>query len=194
MSGDIRVTKKALLGIALGAIIVAITGVLLGNWFVGWRAEADEAEIFSKHFDRLGTLRKGMQPPAVELTDLDGNVVSLRDIVAGKNTVILLLSIGCDPCTDAVERWRDFKDDLPPDLHVIGINNGDCTGVSEYIAETKMPYPVYCDADHSLPLNYDMNQFPSIMGISQNGTIAFLGPGVFAGFTPQDAMELIQSR
>lgn len=194
MSGEIRLTGKVVIAIILGVFIVSVSGVLLGSWFVGWKASAGQDEIYKAHFNRLGILRPGMPPPRVAVLDTAGNEHSLPDLISGRRTILLFLSLGCDPCTDVVERWRQFADALPADVQIIGINNGQCDGVPEYIAETKMPYPVYCDTAHSLPLEYDIVQFPSIMGISRKGTIAFLGAGVFSGFTLRDALNLIPER
>ncbi len=192
MSGDIRVSKKGLAGIALGALIVAISGVFLGSWFIGWRqVSADQSELFRQHFNRLGIVEKGMQPPQVEIIDIDGQPFYLKDLVSGQNTVVLFMSVGCDPCTEAIEQWKEYAADIPEGLQVIGVNNGDCDDVGDYIAMTGMPYPVYCDTAHVLALDYGINQYPSIMGIGSDGVIAFLGAGMYEFFTPQNALELI---
>ncbi len=195
MSGEIRMTKKTIISIILGVFVVAFLGVISGNWIAGQgNVSADQGDLFRKYYSRLGILKKGMAVPPVEVVDRGGNARALTDITVGKKTIILFISVGCDACTNTIEDWSNLPGEFPPDLQIIGINNGDCAPDEKFITHAGKVYPLYRDTAYALALKYNIDQFPSILGVDEDGQITFLGAGVYPELTPIEANKIISSR
>ena len=129
--------------------------------------------------------------PSVELTGLDGAPVNTESIISGKKSIMLFLSISCHPCTEAIDSWKEYENNLPPDLEVLGICCSDPEYAEVYKKKTGFPFPVYCDTEHRFPGDFGIRAFPSMIGLDENGRIVFVRIGWSEDFSPPEVLELM---
>jgi len=191
-SGEIRFSRISLVLIGLAVIAVAFLGVTAGLWFVNWRQDqAYDQQVQAMRHGEGSLFQPGDFFPAVELVDLSGNSDNIAVLAHGQKTLMLLMSIGCDPCTEAIQTWKQDADKSPSDLQVLGICQGDFEYAQVYKKKTGFPFPLYCDTGHVFPAECGLDVFPSVVGLTADGRVAFLREGRHADITLLDAYDLI---
>lgn len=190
-NGKMSVKEMTLYG--LGFIVVAFVGVLAGNWFVQWRQKQAPGETLESWLtDNRTALRQGEPFAAVELSDLQGNVVNTADLVRGHKTLVLFLSSGCKSCSEAVARWKEDIKELPADVSVFGISPGDSVEVQNYRDKLDISFPLYSDSGYMFMQQYDVTAFPSVFCLDAEGRVLFALHGYREDFGLTEAAELIK--
>ncbi len=191
MSKEIRITRRELILYGIAFLAVAFVGVLLGNVFINSRqARAYERQVLTRP-PATATIRSGDIFPAMELTDLDGRSIYTSALIKGHKTLFIVLSPGCEPCALAVAEWREYVDRIPDDLSIIGIVNFGPDPALTYKSDTGFPFPLYCDSANILAADYGLIGFPTIVGIDDDGKVAFIREGWQEGFSPLNAYKII---
>ena len=121
---------------------------------------------------------------------MNGKEVTTSVVIEQACTIIIFLAPGCDPCADAIERWKKYKDQLPRGFQVIGICETDYETGQAYISESGFPYAAYFDTGYVFANVYDVYQFPNVMGVFPDQRISFLNRGLYNDFSPLDASKL----
>lgn len=105
----------------VGTFVAAFLGVIGGTEFIEWRQQ--------RHYDQKveglaageSTLfRKGQKFPKIELVGLDGTLTDTHSLNTGKHSLYLFLSVGCDPCTEAIQSWIKFDGQIPDNVEIFG--------------------------------------------------------------------------
>lgn len=177
-----------------GVLVAAFLGMFGASEFMHWREQAKyDQKMAGLETGESSLLRQGEKFPEIELTALDGTTISSQTLSDGSNALYLFLSVGCDPCTQAIEHWTKFQGKIPDNVKIYGISEDDIEYVKIYINKTGFPFPVYCDSKQELSSKYEMNIFPSAIGVSAAGTIAFIRHGIDDKFSPLEASEKLLS-
>jgi peroxiredoxin len=191
-SGEVRFSKTSLVLIGLAIITVAFLGAVAGRWFVDWRQDqAYNRQVQAKRRGQESLLKPGDLFPAVEVINHNGKSENTAALAHRQKTLVLLMSVGCDPCTEAIQTWKRDVDELPSDLQAFGICQGEYEYADVYKNKTGFPFPVYCDTSHVLPAKYGLDVFPSVVGLAGDGRVAFLREGRHADITLLHAYDLI---
>lgn len=189
-----RLGARTLVLIAVGVILMAFLGVLGGNAFMDWqlkRRDAQKLEGLNK--GESSRLRTGDTFPDIALVGVDGLSTSTSALNANGKTLHLFLSVGCEPCTEAVQIWSDHINDLPSEIAVVGITKDHPVVARGYAERYQIPFPIYCDTNAVLDSVYDLNIYPTVVGTAQGGRIAFIHHGFDPSFTPEKAVERFEA-
>lgn len=187
-------TGKTIILLA-GVLIAAFLGMLGATEYLEWRKHSRfQKKIGGLEKGESTSLRQGLIFPDIELVGLDGTSINSQKLSENVNVLYLFLSIGCDPCTEAVQSWVNAKRDIPGNVRIYGLCEDDVDYTKVYVTKTGFPYPVFCDTAHVLSTRYDMNVYPSAVGVRQDGTIAFVKHGIGKDFSPfEESQNLIKS-
>lgn len=193
MASNQKMSVKEMVLYGLGFIVVAFVGVLAGNWYVQWRqGQQPEQSLEAWLADNTTAMQAGDSFAAVELSDLEGNMVNTGELVQGHKTLVLFLSSGCHSCSEAVEHWKKDLGKLPTDLRVFGISPGGILEVQGYRDKLDIPFPLYSDSGYMFMQQYDVVAFPTIFGLDAEGKVAFALHGYREDFSLMDAAQLIK--
>ena len=189
---DLKLSKGMIVLTVFGFLAAGFIGIVGGNLFMNWKNAKAAAAVDQKFFSESEEILQPGDPfPELDLIDCDGITHHSTEIIRGSMTVILFISPECRPCAEAAELWSSYKDNLPTDLRVIGIANGDFEYACEYAKENNFPYPFFCDINHVLAVDYGINRYPAAMGFDEQGRVAFTNRGLFNDLNPLDAYKLI---
>jgi peroxiredoxin len=180
MSENSGISVKAAILYGLAIIVVAFVGVVLGNWFVQWRQASNvppRPTLGDWPVVNKSLLNPGERFPSEELLDMDSNTVMMDSVIAGRNTLVLLLSPGCEPCAVAIDDWKEEAESLPRDLLVICLAGGDLADIRAYRSERDIPFPLYCDPYMVYTQQYDLVIFPTVVGVNNAGQVALVWHG-----------------
>ncbi len=115
----------------------------------------------------------GQKAPDFELTDLNGNKISLSSL-KGKNVYINFWTTWCPWCIkelpDIEKAYQTYKD---KDLVVLAIDIGeDRNTVKQFIDKNKYNFKVLLDTDQSVAQLYNVTSIPVSVFIDKNGNIS----------------------
>ncbi len=190
--GELRLNLKTVIFMIV-IIIIAFVGVLSGSWFINWKNSNVEADNLYNDIPVIKTLFNKNDPfPTLDLIDINGKQIESNNIFQTSHTIVLFLAPGCEPCCDAISYWKIFYNKLPEGFQLIGLCQSELESGQSYILESGFPFPVYFDTSYTLSINFEVNQFPNVMGVFNSGKIAFLNRGLYGDFSPLDACNLIK--
>ena len=187
------INAKTIILIA-GVLIAAFLGVIGATEYLEWRKSSNfEKKVGGLETGESTLLRQGNKFPQVELVGLDGTSTNSQTLGEGTNILYLFLSVGCDPCTEAIASWIKFQGQIPDNVKIYGLCEDDVDYTKVYVAKTGFPFPVYCDTGHVFSVRYDMDVYPSAVGVRDDGTIAFVRHGINESFSPIEAAQKLVS-
>lgn len=100
-------------------------------------------------------LSVGMQAPAINSKDQDGNPISL-DQFRGKTVVLYFYPKDDTPgCTAEACDFRDnYQQLLSKDIAVLGVSVDDEESHKKFISKHSLPFPLISDTDHKIVNDY----------------------------------------
>ena len=100
-------------------------------------------------------LSAGMQAPAINSKDQDGNPISL-DQFRGKTVVLYFYPKDDTPgCTAEACDFRDnYQQLLSKDIVVLGVSVDDEASHQKFINKHSLPFPLIADTDHKIVNDY----------------------------------------
>ena len=100
-------------------------------------------------------LSAGMQAPAINSKDQDGNAISL-DQFSGKTVVLYFYPKDDTPgCTAEACDFRDNHQDLIANgIVVLGVSVDDEQSHKKFISKHSLPFPLLADTDHKIVNDY----------------------------------------
>jgi peroxiredoxin Q/BCP len=100
-------------------------------------------------------LSAGMQAPAINSRDQDGNAISL-DQFSGKTVVLYFYPKDDTPgCTAEACDFRDNHQDLiAKGIVVLGVSVDDEQSHKKFISKHSLPFPLLADTDHKIVNDY----------------------------------------
>ncbi len=129
--------------------------------------------------------------PDVALVSLDGAVTSPAALSAQTDALILFLAIDCEPCTEVVQTWQPYADKFPEGVRVYGICQDEAEYAKVYAEKTAFPFPLYCDTAMVFGNEFELNVYPTVVGVHRGGAIAFIRHGLRREFTLDQAVALL---
>jgi peroxiredoxin len=148
------------------------------------RETNDEAE------GTAGALQIRMQFPYVELMSVEGDPVNTKALMRDRESLVFFVSLSCEACEELIQTWMDLKDEIPPDLNLFAVTDEEVEFARDFLQQNPFPFPLYCDVKNTFGDRYEVDVFPTVVGTSAEGRIAFLGKAVTPLFTPEKAMAM----
>ena len=122
MSGEMHISKRAIVLSAVAVFVVAFLGVMAGTKYIEWRQiKWKEKRLAGLATGQSSKLRAGEKIPEIPLVGLDGTPTSTRTITDQNNSLYLFVSVSCDLCTEVTRSWFGYVDRIPPEVKVYGI-------------------------------------------------------------------------
>jgi len=122
----------------------------------------------------------GKLAPSFQLTDIDGQSVSLSDF-QGQPLLVNFWATYCSPCRSEMPYIQEVYHDLPePELVVLAINIGESlTKVEEFMQGYNLSFPVLLDMDGKVSEKYNIRFIPTTYFVDDNGIIKDIKIGAF---------------
>lgn len=194
MQTESSFSSKTLLIILALAVVVSLIGVYAGTSFLGWRQkQANSAKLEGLDKGEGSKLRAGESIPEIPLIALDGTTSSTSLLSADTDVLLFFVAINCEPCTEAVTSWYPLADQIPPNITTYAICQDDVEYARVYADKTEMIFPVFCDTARTFDRQFDVNIYPTVIGVRKGGTIAFIKHGFDTSFDPVTASTMLMS-
>ena len=190
----VNISKKNLVALGIACVGIAVLGGVAGSFFSRWWQGGTYEHGYSHVHHDSSLLHVGDVAPDIELTDLAGLPTSPLEIIKDKATIFLFLAAGCGACEKAIKDAKTFKDELPPDIQIVGICSQDYEQARSFKEESRLPFQLYCDPAAVFREEYGMSTYPSTVGFTRDGHVALVKEGYSPKFTILDAcMELTKN-
>ena len=123
----------------------------------------------------------GKLAPGFQLTDLDGQSVSLSDF-RGKPVLLNFWASWCGPCRSEMpfiqrlhEEWADKG------LVIVAVNIGESSSqAKEFVESYGLPFLVLLDTEQETALSYNVRGIPATFFIDKDGIIQDIKVGAFS--------------
>jgi peroxiredoxin len=126
-------------------------------------------------------LRKGQLLPDSAMVGLDGRQASLSSVVAGKKSLLVVLSAQCGACELLAARFNEEYARMGPEYRLIGISSDPIPQLSQFRKNGNLAFPLFNDSPGRFIDRYEINTFPATIGLNRDGQIAFIEFGFLAG-------------
>jgi peroxiredoxin len=143
--------------------------------------------------DEPKRLETRMAFPAVTVLTLDGKETNTRELLRAKDSLVIFIEIGCGACEDVMAVWKELADTVPPGFNVFAVAQDEPGYVADYAKQTGFPFPLYCDEAGVFDSRYHVGVFPTMVGVPDDGRIAYIGKPVTTEFTPVEAWKMLQT-
>ncbi len=114
------------------------------------------------------------------VTDVNGNVFKISELLKNKKAVILnFWFIGCDPCKMEFPYMQQAYDEYKDDIEILAINpyDGNNESVKEYSEQMKLSFPMFsCESEWANM--FKISAFPTTIVIDKYGMVAFSHTGM----------------
>lgn len=123
----------------------------------------------------------GRRAPDFELSDLNGQSVSLSDF-RGQQVLLNFWATWCGPCRFEMPFLEQVHREQSADgLVVLGVNIGETTEeVEQFAADFGLSFTVLLDSDQQVALMYNVRSIPTTLLIDKDGIIRDRKIGAFA--------------
>jgi len=139
-----------------------------------------------------GLLKPKMAFPSVELLTLEGDPIDSASLVASRDAIVFFVSLGCESCEALLDVWRPSLSRIPENVEVFAVAGEDPKYAREFAKKHDFPIPLYCDDKGIFSTVYLVKGFPTVVGTTAGGSIAYVGRAVTPAFTPQKALQLLK--
>jgi thiol-disulfide isomerase/thioredoxin len=121
---------------------------------------------------RLKKQLAGKPAPPLEVTDLQGNPVSLSAL-KGKTVLLDFWTTWCPPCrADAPALDKLYRKYHQNDLMIIGVSVSEEHDVVEtFLKEHPHSFPIVLTTENDMPRPYQVSAFPTYIVIGRDGTV-----------------------
>lgn len=133
-----------------------------------------EVKEFTKwNAARIKKQLAGRPAPELEVTDIEGNPVSLSGL-KGKTVLLDFWATWCPPClADAPALDKLYRKYGGKDMTIVGISvNEEREVVEQFLKKHPHTFPVVLTSDNEMPRPYQIGTFPTYMVIAPDGTLA----------------------
>ena len=154
--------------------LAALLGFLAGSKVAGRAATQDPLRPAI-------LLRKGQILPDSAMLGLDGRDASLSSIVAGKKSLLVVLTTQCGACELLTSRFNQEYPRIGPEYRLIGISSDPIPVLSQFRKNGNLAFPLFNDSPGRFIDLYGINTFPAMIGLNGDGEIEFIEFGFLAG-------------
>jgi peroxiredoxin len=139
-----------------------------------------------------GSLKPSMTFPSVDVFTVDGETVNTTSLIQGHDSIVIFVSLGCESCEELIGTWKSMIDQISDDLSVFALVQDEPEFAKQFVEEEDFPFPLYCEDKGIFARDYKIRVFPSVVGTTADGSVAFVGKAVTPSFTPAKAMDLLE--
>lgn len=110
--------------------------------------------------------------PSVSVSTIDGRATSLRDLAAGKPTIVNMWASWCDPCTrelPALSRMRDRLAKEGVQVIAVGVQD-DPNSLERALQSSGASLPLYVDRDGQVASQFKIAGVPETFLLKADGT------------------------
>ena len=129
------------------------------------------------------SVKKGSTAPALSLSDLDGNPVSLEQF-RGQVVIVDFWATWCEPCRTEfalLKKWLEDerKSGLLDGVVTLAVNVGEERALVEtYVASNPIPFRVLLDETAAVSKEYGIRALPTLLIIDRDGNVADVNVGL----------------
>jgi len=184
--------KSVYTKILVSAILVFIgitSGIYVGNALVD-KQPASQAEAPQPSANEpFVTFDAGDLFPPEEYTDLSGHTGNFSDLIDGRPTIFIFVTMQCGPCIDLLQFWKmRMQERLRPGVQVVVCVKHDVTSVPpEYEGLLEGVRVVRYD-DALWKRKYHLDFWPTIAGVDGSGFVQHVQSG-FAKYIEHDLVD-----
>jgi cytochrome c biogenesis protein CcmG, thiol:disulfide interchange protein DsbE len=121
----------------------------------------------------------------IELSDLDGNTITLDEMKGEKLTVLDFWATWCHPCINFIPHLIKLADKFhDKGVNVIGVNEDsprNRSKVKPFASSLGITYQVLLDTDQELQSNFFIDGLPTLLILDNNGKILYSHTGFKEG-------------
>jgi peroxiredoxin len=182
--------RRQTIWILVGFLAAAGLGIFAGTRFISWQNDRTmDRRVAGLARGESTKLRAGQPLPDVKLIAADGGITGIASAVGPGSAVVVIISLECAPCVDALLEWQSRTTEDPADPLVIVVCDDPVDRVGTWARETGFSLPLYSDAGHTLSQLYDVSVYPTVIGVDPNGQMVAIRHGFGPDFTPDDALK-----
>jgi hypothetical protein len=180
-----RLLFPVLLLLAIGG------GILLGNRVVAVRnRQAMNDRAARVETGEATKLRAGQMFPPLRVMVPGGGVVELPEALRGRPALVVVVSLECGPCLEALLGWAEAPDS-PGASSVVAVCDDPPEAALDFAGRVSFPFPLYADAGRVLREAYDVTVYPTVVGLDETGLMVFVSHGIGPAFSPEEGLRRI---
>ena len=131
----------------------------------------------------------GAKAPDFELSAQGGGSPLSPVAHTGQVVIVDFWATWCAPCKDSFPFYQSLTDKYGDQLAVLAVSvDEEPAGIADFVAETKVTFPVAWDEDQSVTHLYKPETMPTSYLVDRNGVVQY----VHAGFKSGDADGIVQ--
>lgn len=128
-----------------------------------------------------------IEAPPIELPDLQGETVTLEEVLKDKYALLVFWATWCPYCEKEIPALNEMHRDYSDSLEILAIDYQESKDkVQSYAEEQGMKYRILLDEEGKVFQRYGITGTPTLMLVRQNGTICWRGQ------TPDGAEEKLR--
>ena len=117
-------------------------------------------------------LAAGDNAPTFSLLDLDGNTISLGDLLKGKEVILSFWASWCPECRQQMPILNGIAKKYRDKIEIIGVNTGEAKKtVMSFVKDIRIEYKILLDAKGQVAKIYDVVGVPTNVLINKEGLI-----------------------
>lgn len=178
MAGTSLSFKHVLVYILLGGVIMFLAiflGIQAGFAIRGGQS-AGIGELTPESLPNRSLLKPGDPIPSLPVQDMAGNELTLGELTESVPTVVGVVLPGCDPCKNLLSEWRSkgiIEGGTNFRIMLLAASRGDTLELGP-LEEFAGECPVYFCDHVSLKELTGITTFPTVLGLSDEGTVSFV--------------------
>ena len=184
MAKKIEISKKFIILFIIGVGVSAFLGVLAGNYVSSRKMKKENLQATAQI-----AFKTGDPLPNVTMKSLAEEDINLHDLLTGKKAILLILATNCSPCEQEVIKWQKIVNFMPENYTVIGISPEPIAELKNYQTQKSLRFTLLNDPQAAFVTKYQINSYPTLIGVDQNKKIIFIQTQYFTGTTPQDFIK-----
>jgi hypothetical protein len=164
-------------------LVAVVVGSLVGRWVLERNHKAELDRRARAVVSGEGSaLRPGAPFPDIRLVQRSGGITSTGQLVRGSAALVVFAGRNCGACAESLSAWSSAPDRFPAPVRRFVIIAGDPDPAAIGAAAAGIDWPIYGDAADEFGTRYDLNVFPTVVGVTADGRIAFVRHGVGGDF------------
>jgi len=184
MPRKFEISRMFVIFFILGVAFSAFLGILAGNYVSSRKLGRGTAGPSSS----IG-FKTGDTFPNFKLKSLVEEEIDLHDLINGKKAFLLFLATASPNCEEEITKWQRAVNFLPENYILIGISPEPIADLKNYQTQKGLRFTLLNDPQAAFVSKYQINYYPTLIGVDQNKKIIFIQSEYFTGTNPQDFLK-----
>jgi len=117
-----------------------------------------------------------IEAPPIDLPDLQGETVTLDEVVQDKYALLVFWATWCPYCEEEIPALNEMHEEYSDTLEILAIDYKESKEkVQSYAEEQGMKYRILLDTEGTVFQRYGITGTPTLMLVRQDGTICWRG-------------------